>query len=360
MRTARWAYDHQLRKVENKRDCQVVKMENLEHGYVNDPATQAEVRKLSRLRPTYFTLNLLGNWLVIVACIALWMSTSNLWLWPVLAFLISTRQQALGLLVHDVAHYRYMRRTRVADAICNLMMAFPLLYNVQEYRRHHLNHHRYLNSELDPDWMQKVNREEYATPMTRWRMFRRMLWAAGGGGLYEMLRYLLFFYKKDFKKTATAVLEKPEVKKSKGLSPGQMMALYYIVILGVLIWTGCWKVYLVMWLLPMLTVLMGLLELRSLTEHIGFVDDGTHYTKSRSVRSSWLEGFLLNPHNAHYHLEHHMFPSVPFYNLPSLHAHLMTTGEFSRSAQVASNYFGSRPDSVVAQLRTKQKIVPGV
>ena len=49
------------------------------------------------------------------------------------------------------------------------------------------------------------------------------------------------------------------------------------------------------------------------------------WTMTRSsaarARSSHISGSVgsSRPHNINYHLEHHLFPGVPFYNLPKLH-----------------------------------------
>jgi fatty acid desaturase len=39
------------------------------------------------------------------------------------------------------------------------------------------------------------------------------------------------------------------------------------------------------------------------------------------------------PRSIGYHIEHHWYPSVPFYNLPTLHARLMERAEFRAHAQ---------------------------
>ena len=48
------------------------------------------------------------------------------------------------------------------------------------------------------------------------------------------------------------------------------------------------------------------------------VHHGPYGSASRSVRSNPIVSFLLL--NENYHLEHHLFPEVPSYNLPRLRA----------------------------------------
>lgn len=329
-------------------------MDNLAHNYLKDSAFMSQIRDLSKLQPVVFALHVAMSWTVIIGCFVLWAYQPSWWLWPVLALIISTRQHALGLLVHDVAHFRFLKNSAVGDFFCNILMAYPLMYNVQEYRRHHLNHHKYLNTNLDPDWMQKAGRPEYETPMPRSKLIKRLLWAAAGGGIYEMIRYMLFFYKKDMKKnTSNAAI------KTWGLTQTHWMIVYNVSVVSTMFFFGVGSLYFILWLAPAFTILMGLLELRSLTEHIGFEEDETHYSKTRSVRVSWLEGFVLNPHNSHFHIEHHMFPSIPFYNLPKVHHALMATEEFSTKAQVAESYFGFGTKSVASKLSSVQSKAVG-
>ena len=46
---------------------------------------------------------------------------------------------------------------------------------------------------------------------------------------------------------------------------------------------------------------------------------------SPNRRSSWLR-WLIFPHNVNYHVEHHLYASVPQYNLPRLHAEMKRHG----------------------------------
>jgi fatty acid desaturase len=54
---------------------------------------------------------------------------------------------------------------------------------------------------------------------------------------------------------------------------------------------------------------------------------------------SFLERIFLAPNNVNYHLEHHLYPSVPFFQLPRLHALLCAKPEF-RQAHMTRGYVG--------------------
>ena len=65
---------------------------------------RAEIRKYLGARPIPFTLQLMLAWLIIVGVIswAVWMGA--IWATIVAIFIVATRQNILGLLVHEQAH----------------------------------------------------------------------------------------------------------------------------------------------------------------------------------------------------------------------------------------------------------------
>jgi len=44
------------------------------------------------------------------------------------------------------------------------------------------------------------------------------------------------------------------------------------------------------------------------------------------------------PHNVNYHLTHHLFPGVPFFQLPTLHREIARTEAYRRNAHVTRGY----------------------
>jgi fatty acid desaturase len=61
-----------------------------------------------------------------------------------------------------------------------------------------------------------------------------------------------------------------------------------------------------------------LITLLNATQHLGLYEDTLdHRLCSRTFYTNPILGFLYT--NMNYHMEHHMFPMVPYYNLPALH-----------------------------------------
>jgi fatty acid desaturase len=100
------------------------------------------------------------------------------------------------------------------------------------------------------------------------------------------------------------------------------------------IYFGFWRWYLLLWFLPAITILQAILRLRAIMEH-GAVDDTT--TPFKAARTNFVPlplYWLLFPHDVHYHIEHHLYPSVPHYRLAECHRRLRACGALD-GAEVA-------------------------
>jgi fatty acid desaturase len=87
-------------------------------------------------------------------------------------------------------------------------------------------------------------------------------------------------------------------------------------IYSVLLRTFSYRDLFVVWVVPLL--LMGAMTaIRGFTQH-GITEASDPYLASRTMLPRPLVAFFLLHEN--YHLEHHLFPEVPSYHLPTLHA----------------------------------------
>ncbi len=79
--------------------------------------------------------------------------------------------------------------------------------------------------------------------------------------------------------------------------------------------------------------------IRSVSEHFGDLAYDHELTGSRTVKTNAVERFFIAPHNVGYHLEHHLYPGIPYYNLPKLHQLLMEVPTFKANAHITQGYF---------------------
>ena len=90
---------------------------------------------------------------------------------------------------------------------------------------------------------------------------------------------------------------------------------------------GWWWVWLVMWLLPMMTWLPLVYRIRNIAEHaLVAQNEADPLRQARTTRANLLERALVAPYWVNYHCEHHMFTSVPCWKLPRAHMLLRRRG----------------------------------
>jgi fatty acid desaturase len=100
----------------------------------------------------------------------------------------------------------------------------------------------------------------------------------------------------------------------------------HLVLLLVFAWSGYLLQYLVLWVVPLITVVQAILRLRAIAEHGATTDFSSPLTAARTnLGPRWLQ-WLLFPHHVNYHVEHHLYASVPMHNLPRLHAEMRRLG----------------------------------
>src|SRR5262245_1660980 len=76
-------------------------------------------------------------------------------------------------------------------------------------------------------------------------------------------------------------------------------------------------------------------------EHSAVESEEEEYAITRTTIPTRLESIIFLPRNVGYHLEHHWYPSVPFYRLPDLHQQLMMCEGFRAHAVVRRSVFTS-------------------
>lgn len=252
-----------------------------------------------------------------------------LWQWNTIAGVIGyvaavvwigARQHALAILMHEAAHYRLLRNRTLNDFFGELLIGWPLLISMRAYRWLHFAHHRAPNTHDDPDWMLRLNRE-WVFPKTRSQLFRMLLCDFLA---LNMRDHLKFFNRYAYVRGRKTWLD-------------ALMAVFFISMWVSLIYFNLWLPFLLYWIVPMLTWLKVALRLRTIGEHYGVEYDHT-LRQTRTIYPSLVERLLIAPKNIGYHLDHHLYPGVPFYNLPALHRELQQLDEFRNQAHLTRTY----------------------
>jgi fatty acid desaturase len=83
---------------------------------------------------------------------------------------------------------------------------------------------------------------------------------------------------------------------------------------------------------------------RRICEHSAGHSASPAYQVTRTTIPTRLESLFILPRNIGYHLEHHWYPSVPFYRLPELHERLLQVPDFRLHANIKRSVLHSLVD----------------
>ena len=252
-------------------------------------------------------LALLLEWAVIIITIYLALRIGTWWSAVAAFVIVSTRQHALLILYHDAVHGHFARDARVNDFMVNLFVGIPAMLPVEVYRPLHIDHHRELGTDRDPErQLLYVNQAWNYQPLPFGALLRQLL-----GDLLIV----------NGARTIAAW------RKSRPFPPmsaqTMIIAAAWIIALGLSIYAqpAVAMIALALWILPLLTLTQLLQKLRSYAEHSG----GPGVTPGwQDWTYSWRPGLLgrmtIWPYNINRHREHHQQPGLAWHHLPSVAA----------------------------------------
>lgn len=301
---------------------------------VDRKALAAVTREMSQVSNGRALWALACQWLGIAASFAFVAMVDRWWAWPIAALIIASRQHAMLALMHEAAHYHFLSNRKVGDVVSDLLCAFPLNMTTAGYRHEHMLHHRYVNTPQDPYWAGQIPDASWHFPRTPVRA--TLVFLGDALGLYapNHLKVVLpwTYWGRLVGKANPKISAAEHVR----------YWLYVATLITVLVTTGAWMHWLLLWVLPTTTVMMAFFRMRALGEHpIEENPKGDETRETRDVTGTALENFFIAPLNVHYHLTHHAFPSVPFYNLPAMHQELEKAGVLEDGVNKFDTYLGA-------------------
>jgi fatty acid desaturase len=240
------------------------------------------------------------NWVVIVLTMALAWHLNQVFVYLLAVFVIGTRQHALAVLQHDGTHYLVSRSKRLNNLAMNLFAAWPLAFSASGYRRYHLEHHRSLGTDGDPE-LKTYGRfaKKWSPDANRLKLFVTDLL---GFGAAELL-----------------VLWDDIMMSREAGSQGRLEVLGIILwpsaIGGLVVSGGNWALLgcaAALWYGSLFTAFFAVFRLRAYCEHVG--SDWTH----RMSKPRLWQRLLFLPENTWLHWEHHQWPGVPLRHLKAL------------------------------------------
>ncbi len=228
-----------------------------------------------------------------------WMAwrSDNPWLLVPLYIALGYLWMSMVTFMHDALHHTLFRSKAVNWAFGILCM-LPIFATFVGFREDHIEHHRHNRSPRDPDAFTMGKRG-----VGDFVLF--YAYAAIGGVLsFIHFNFIYPFQKFGPKLWAIQLFE---------------LALKGTVYWLVLSWAaqqGMLGKALEVWLYPVL-VLSLLNSMRFIAEHYGAPWNEGQMAGTRTVTSNPVHSFFWN--NINWHIGHHVYPTVPWYNLQKLH-----------------------------------------
>lgn len=287
---------------------------------------------------------ILLDWAIIVGTYLLVEKINNNWLHIFTAIIWATRLHALGVITHDICHHTMFKNRKFELFIGNLLCSLPMLLSVTRYSYHHNRHHQYLQTEKDPDWTGRNKIDGWITPKPKNEIKKILLQDFLGIREKEHLIPFLqwtplvgfFSDKKDDIRCPLTNIDRFATVIFLSMI-GSVIALYSIKPL--IVWFGA------------MAFLKPIMRMRAISEHVP-VEMQSNDIKAKLFHSFSINPLLIErlffPKNIHFHLEHHLFPTIPYYNLKKLHNILIQKKVFQENAYQLDGYFIGRNNALSA------------
>lgn len=117
------------------------------------------------------------------------------------------------------------------------------------------------------------------------------------------------------------------------------LILFYGALAFGLTYFGLWKYYFMFWIVPMLTVLAFIIRVRGMSEHNGLSFEHELNSSRTTIDKNPLIRLFMSPLLVNYHLEHHLYPQVPYFHLKALHDELKKNPDYMTSGGLSYSYY---------------------
>lgn len=239
----------------------------------------------------------------------------------------------LSVLSHESSHNLFTRNPKI-DRWIGFICGIPILFSAMGYRIMHPIHHKRLRTEEDPDDIENATKDP---ALLRWVYVLVFFVSA--------YLYLIMVPANAFKKGTQS--EKLEVILEFCIMAG-IVGLGWVLLPAQWMFEG--------WLLPLI-VAGQIANIRGIAEH-GMTTSGNEMTDTRTVATHPILSFMMC--NINYHIEHHLYPGVPWYNLPKVHR-LLQEEYRTAGSSVYTSYWDFLKDvasAVVMGVMSNRRLIP--
>lgn len=291
-----------------------------------------DIRPLAVRSDLAGALLILHCWGVIAGAIALFAVWPNPATALLAILLIGSRQLGLAILMHEAAHNAMFKTRALNEFVGTWLCGWPIMADLAAYRHYHLMHHRYTQTDKDPDLV--LSQKFPTSRASLRRKFIRDL--TGQTGIKQLISQIMTFVRLAGDDDAIKAAEGDAAQAFKSNSIYTAFPVFFGIALAISL-VGEWWWGIAFWIVPYLTWFQFVLRVRNIAEHGATEMSEDPLRNVRTTRAGPIAKTFIAPYWVNYHLEHHMIMHVPCWRLPRMHELLVQRG-LGNKMNIAPNY----------------------
>jgi fatty acid desaturase len=247
--------------------------------------------------------------------------------WLAALVILGGRQLSLAIMMHDASHGTLFRTRWLNEVLADYACGSAVGIDIRRYRQHHLVHHNKTGTPHDTD--RSLSAPFPATRASLARKFLRDL--SGISGLKREYGLILMHLGVLRWTVASDVVMLPRAGRTwrhylgEGARNMCKPVALQLLLFGLLWAAGHPALYLA-WLGAYLTTYSLFMRIRSMAEHACTEESTDMLRNTRSTRAGMLARATVAPLRVNHHIEHHLMPAVPYFQLPAMHRMLRERG----------------------------------
>jgi beta-carotene hydroxylase len=255
------------------------------------------LRQLHRKRPLLHAAVALGNVAALAASGIAIVHFDRWFLWLPFALVAGFAVFDFTVLLHEVVHRAVLPKADDRSyRILGLLYAMPSGISASQFTKWHLDHHLNLGSDDDDP------KRHYLSPKINARLVKLLYFTPALFAIY-------------FRAAANETASYPPELRARIARERLATIALQLGVLALIAFAGGWAMAWKLYVVPIFFVFPIAFALNRLGQHYD-IDPADPAKWSTLMKASWFWDVVYLFSN--YHLEHHYFPGVPFYNLPKL------------------------------------------
>lgn len=289
----------------------------------------SRIRELSKLTPWRALLDVAACWAWIAAAVGMVVVRPAWWSVLIAIPVIGNRYYGLFIIGHDGMHRRLFPNVKRNDFWTDLLVLAPIGAITRINNRNHMLHHRLLATPEDPD------RHKHAC-FNKAERIELLGYLSGIFSVWVSARAVFFTRGKNRQRHDPANSASGDYT----FRDFALLGGWFVALAGGLTWLVGWWAYPVLWLLPVYSFMFLGDNFRSFAEHSHPEgDDAADRHRLITYSSNPVERMFVAPMNMNYHAAHHLWPSIPYYNLRVADREIRQRPE-SSGLEWRNSYFG--------------------